>query len=115
MNIERNNQLNFGKFRGASGSWVVESPSASEAAGGAVFWVPVEEGNYPENALVGGNDADGEPLYIGRSYHEGALLPGKVNKAHNTCYVAHVSFYLFVEYFYRQPSIPKFMFVSGRR
>lgn len=49
-------------------------------------WVPVSGTQIPSNAVAGGQD--GEPLYVGRAQHEGALIPGKVTASHGVCYVA---------------------------
>lgn len=70
---------------GASGSWIVEAPK--ESCQGSAVWVAATGGELPENALEGGND-NGEPLYVARSHHEGALIPGKFCKSHGVCYVA---------------------------
>ncbi|KAH8019170.1 hypothetical protein HPB51_017397 [Rhipicephalus microplus] len=41
-------------------------------------WVPNSDGALPTGAVQGGVCASGEPLYIGRAYHEGTLTIGKV-------------------------------------
>jgi len=78
---------------GASGSWIVEAaqPSApimtayNLASGtGSACWQPCS-GTLPQGAIQGG--MDGEPLYIGRAQHEGAVIPGKVVPSHACCYV----------------------------
>lgn len=51
-------------------------------------WVPSSNGSLPPNAVVGGNDVNGEPIYISRARHEGALLPGKLVPSHGVAYVA---------------------------
>lgn len=86
---------------GASGEWVVEArciggqvgypnpnvPSApSERYTGSTCWCDASGGTIPPGALEGGND--GEPLFVGRASHEGALIPGKVKPSHAVCYVA---------------------------
>lgn len=70
---------------GASGSWILESPH--ENVTGSAVWIAVSSGELPEGAHQGGND-NGEPLYVARAHHEGALIPGKFAKSHGVCYVA---------------------------
>ncbi|CAK9822668.1 C3 and PZP-like alpha-2-macroglobulin domain-containing protein 8 [Anthophora retusa] len=53
---------------------------------GKVCWVDSSDGLLPPSAVEGGKDD--ETLYVGRAYHEGALLPGKVKPGHSACYVA---------------------------
>jgi hypothetical protein len=86
---------------GACGSWIIEAPQPSAPgiyprvalmpmamAGGTgpVYWAPASGTQVPPEAIQGG--MDGEPLYIGRAKHEGALIPGKVVPSHGVCYVA---------------------------
>lgn len=71
---------------GANGNWVIEAPMGG-GGGAPPVWVQTVGGNLPEGAISGGEDA-GEPLYVGRASHEGALLPGKVPPSHAVCYVA---------------------------
>lgn len=51
-------------------------------------WIPSSNGSVPPNAVTGGNDINGEPIYVARSHHEGALLPGKLVPSHRVTYVA---------------------------
>lgn len=51
------------------------------------YWVPSSE--HADNATVGGHDVDGSPLYVGRAYHDGELVPGKVLPATRMAYVSH--------------------------
>lgn len=60
--------------------------TSSSGGSGAANWVPVNGGAIPPNAIEGG--IDGEPIYVGRATHEGALIPGKVVPAHGVCYIA---------------------------
>ncbi|XP_029054375.1 uncharacterized protein LOC114881700 isoform X1 [Osmia bicornis bicornis] len=53
---------------------------------GEVCWCDATGGMLPPGAVEGGRDE--ETLYVGRAYHEGALLPGKVKPGHSVCYVA---------------------------
>ncbi|XP_076284165.1 uncharacterized protein LOC143210832 isoform X3 [Lasioglossum baleicum] len=89
---------------GASGEWMIEaicvgdhdryttSPSAPPPPvqgleAGQECWCDATGGMVPPAAVEGGKDDD-EPLFVGRAFHEGALLPGKVKPAHSVCYVA---------------------------
>ncbi|XP_045767902.1 annexin A7-like isoform X1 [Maniola jurtina] len=53
-----------------------------------VRWVENRDGVVPPNAIVGGNTAAGEPLYIGRAREQGSLTPGKVHPSHGAMYVS---------------------------
>ncbi|CAG4965569.1 unnamed protein product [Colias eurytheme] len=55
--------------------------------GGAGVWVDANSGQVPPGAVVGGQDCSGEPLYVARAQHEGAMLPGKVVSSHGCAYV----------------------------
>ncbi|KAG5894094.1 hypothetical protein JTB14_003950 [Gonioctena quinquepunctata] len=50
-------------------------------------WVPSHGGHVPSEAVQGGRTAQGEPLYIGRVYHEGSQTVGKVHPSHGVCYI----------------------------
>ncbi|XP_074115912.1 uncharacterized protein LOC141538384 isoform X1 [Cotesia typhae] len=87
---------------GASGDWLIEarciggygfpnmnaSPSAPAelVAPGSICWCDATGGSMPPGAVEGGHD--GEPLFVGRASHEGAMIPGKVKPSHGVCYVA---------------------------
>jgi len=44
-------------------------------------WIPVSMGaNLPDNALVGGQDSDGSPLFVARGNNEGIWHPGKTRR-----------------------------------
>lgn len=43
----------------------------------------------PPNAVLAGTDSDGSPIYVGRSYHEGDLIPAKVIPSKQAAYVSH--------------------------
>lgn len=47
----------------------------------------VKDGLMPMRTVLGGNDSDGEKIYVGRAKCEGAFLPGKVVPSHKTCYM----------------------------
>lgn len=44
-------------------------------------------GHVPSNAVSSGNQSNGEPLYVGRTNHDGSLLVGKVHPSHGCIYV----------------------------
>lgn len=44
------------------------------------FWVKGSQGSIPAGAIEGGQEADGQPLYVVRAELEGSLTPGKVNR-----------------------------------
>ncbi|XP_031774382.1 uncharacterized protein LOC100869921 isoform X4 [Apis florea] len=79
---------------GASGEWLIEdvNPTAPPVEGvvdiGEFCWCEASGGIIPPSAVQGGKDIDGNDLYVGRAYHEGALLPGKVKLGDTICYVA---------------------------
>lgn len=53
-------------------------------------WVPSSTyGGLPANAVIAGNDADGSPIYIGRTYHEGDQLPVKIVPSRQNAYVSY--------------------------
>ena len=43
-----------------------------------VEWVPASSGQVPDGALPSGETEDGEPLFVGRTSHEGTRTLGKV-------------------------------------
>ncbi|KAG8240223.1 hypothetical protein J437_LFUL004683, partial [Ladona fulva] len=49
-------------------------------------WVRVPSGILPAEAFIGGKDHYSN-LYVGQAYHEGDLIPGKVNPKDNLCYI----------------------------
>ncbi|CAB3239749.1 unnamed protein product [Arctia plantaginis] len=98
---------------GAQGQWRIHHfstggqippPSAPMAAplyaappgypGGASFgqavgnWVDAAGGAVPPGAVVGGQDCNGEPIYVARARHEGAVIPGKLVASHGVTFVA---------------------------
>lgn len=79
---------------GASGEWLLEVGPAGEGPTPSApnpdllstdLWVDASSGAVPPNALEGGED--GEPLFVGRAEHEGALIPGKIKSSHGVCYI----------------------------
>ncbi|XP_076667444.1 uncharacterized protein LOC143368523 isoform X4 [Andrena cerasifolii] len=78
---------------GSSGEWLIEDtnpsappPPVQGVAMGDVCWCDASGGMVPPAAVEGGKDE--ETLFVGRAYHEGALIPGKVKPGHSVCYVA---------------------------
>ncbi|XP_004930634.1 uncharacterized protein LOC114246481 [Bombyx mandarina] len=53
-----------------------------------VRWLESRDGVIPPNAVMGGNTAAGEPLYIGRAREQGSLTPGKVHPSHKVLYIS---------------------------
>jgi hypothetical protein len=43
----------------------------------------------PSAAVIGGRDCGGEQLYVGRVYHAGDFLPGKINMNYKLGYGAY--------------------------
>lgn len=56
--------------------------------GGAGVWVDMTSGQVPPGAVIGGQDCSGEPLYVARAQHQGALIPGKLVSSHGCAYIA---------------------------
>lgn len=52
-------------------------------------WVPTSNGALPHGAVQGGFCSSGEPLYIGRTFHEGTLTIGKVHPTHGCLYIPY--------------------------
>jgi len=58
-------------------------------SGVTVEWVAQSGGAVPDNAVPGGEQEDGQKLFIGRADHEGSITPGKVHPVHGVLYVAY--------------------------
>ncbi|KAG0425867.1 hypothetical protein HPB47_026992 [Ixodes persulcatus] len=52
-------------------------------------WVPASDGRLANGAVQGGSCSSGEPLYIGRTFHEGTLTIGKVQPSHRCLYIPY--------------------------
>uniref|UniRef100_A0A0K8RGT3 Putative cytoplasm n=1 Tax=Ixodes ricinus TaxID=34613 RepID=A0A0K8RGT3_IXORI len=52
-------------------------------------WIPASDGFLPTGAVQGGSCVTGEPLYIGRTYHEGTLTIGKIQPSHRCLYIPY--------------------------
>ncbi|CAG2173166.1 unnamed protein product, partial [Oppiella nova] len=50
--------------------------------GANLIWVEASGGQVATGALLGGKQADGEKLYIGRAMHDGCMVVGKINPSH---------------------------------
>ncbi|XP_041975354.1 uncharacterized protein LOC121730395 isoform X2 [Aricia agestis] len=59
----------------------------SVGAVGGSLWVDATSGQVPPGAVAAGQDCSGEPLYVARAQHEGALLPGKLASSHGCAYI----------------------------
>jgi len=57
--------------------------------GSTLEWRPCYGSDLPPGAVQGGRTADGEPLYIGRVSHEGAMVSGKVHPSHGVLYIPY--------------------------
>lgn len=51
-------------------------------------WTASSIGDILPNAVVGGETANYENLFIGRVNHEGFVTPGKIHPSHKAMYVA---------------------------
>lgn len=51
-------------------------------------WIAATADSMPEDALEGGRDADGDPIYVGRVFKDGDLMPAKVIPNKGGAYVA---------------------------
>ncbi|KAJ1905014.1 hypothetical protein IWQ60_012357 [Tieghemiomyces parasiticus] len=52
-------------------------------------WVPASNGTIPPNAVQGGREGDGKPLYIARAFYKGGLQPGKAAPHLDGAYIAY--------------------------
>lgn len=55
--------------------------------GSGFTWVKSGSGHVPPEAVCGGNQSDGEPLFVGRAHIGGSLVTGKIQPSHNCIYV----------------------------
>jgi Protein of unknown function (DUF3421) len=54
---------------------------------GETNWVAARDGRVPQNALQAGHSEQGETLFIGRVFHNGSMIVGKVQPSHRGCYI----------------------------
>jgi len=87
---------------GASGSWIIDDSASfgwggqqqtpgtfvSGGYGGTPCWIPSGNGQVPPGAVQGGQDTNGEPVFVARAQHESDLVPGKLIPSHQVAYVA---------------------------
>ncbi|KAM7342289.1 uncharacterized protein ACRADG_009754 [Cochliomyia hominivorax] len=52
-------------------------------------WVSSSGCNIVPGTIVAGHDCDGDPIYVGRAYHDGDLLPAKVVPNKGCAYVSY--------------------------
>ena len=57
--------------------------------GAQLEWVPASDGKLPNGAIQGGQESDGEKLYIGRASHDVAVVIGKVHPRHGVIYLPY--------------------------
>jgi hypothetical protein len=50
-------------------------------------WKKAKSGDLKKRAIVGGRTVTGEPLYIGRAWHGGSLVVGKIHPSHGVLYI----------------------------
>ena len=63
-----------------------------------IQWIQSNNGNVPFGAIQGGQTSNGEPLYIGRVWHNGEPCCGKIQPSHGTLYIPYGG----KEYTYKQ-------------
>uniref|UniRef100_A0A069DR30 Putative two dm9 repeat protein n=1 Tax=Panstrongylus megistus TaxID=65343 RepID=A0A069DR30_9HEMI len=56
---------------------------------GTFRWETCFGGSVPADAVHAGTDLNGAPIYVGRSFHGGDLLPAKVTPAHGCAYISY--------------------------
>lgn len=56
----------------------------------AYYWVDsYSRSSVPSTAIQGGQDCDGDPIYVGRAFHEGDWVPAKVIPNKNCAYIPY--------------------------
>ncbi|XP_012288072.1 natterin-4 isoform X2 [Orussus abietinus] len=53
------------------------------------LWVPARNGDVPETAVKAGKTVEGEPLYVGRVFHNGVPVAGKIHRSHGVLYIPY--------------------------
>lgn len=64
-------------------------PNFELLSGSGFTWVGSSNGHVPAGAVLAGNQATGEPLYVGRAHHDGSLTVGKIHPGHGCIYVPY--------------------------
>jgi len=69
----------------SQGNWMNDAKTRTEQFNqngptAPVTWVLVHGTNIPQDAIEGGRDGDGSPLYVARAYYEGGVHPGKAGR-----------------------------------
>ncbi|KAF6210039.1 hypothetical protein GE061_015794 [Apolygus lucorum] len=74
-----------------AGSWIPPPWSWAPPSHcyGSFQWVQTWGGNVPPGAVHAGRDLDGGPIFVGRAYHHGDLLPAKVCPTHRCAFVSY--------------------------
>ncbi len=53
-------------------------------------WIPMKGNERPRpEAVIGGYDINGEPIYVGRALQRNDLIVGKIVPSHKCCYVSY--------------------------
>ncbi|XP_073972580.1 natterin-3-like isoform X2 [Rhodnius prolixus] len=56
---------------------------------GTFRWQTCYGGSIPQDAVHAGTDLNGSPIYAGRAFHCGDLLPAKVTPAHGCAFISY--------------------------
>lgn len=64
-------------------------PATPAKAQSSTDWEVGRIGYFPENAVSGGREANGQELYVCRAKMNGYLTPGKLNPAYKKCYIPY--------------------------
>jgi hypothetical protein len=56
-------------------------------SGAGFSWIGSGNGHVPPGAVMSGNSSSGEPIYVGRTHHEGSLTIGKVVRSLGAIYI----------------------------
>ncbi|XP_030761912.1 natterin-4-like, partial [Sitophilus oryzae] len=56
----------------------------------AYYWVECTHNSpFPSSAVLGGSDVDGQPIYVGRAYHDGDWIPAKIVPGRRSAYLSY--------------------------
>ncbi|CAG2064308.1 unnamed protein product, partial [Timema podura] len=53
------------------------------------MWVQSSMGQIPDGAVWAGKDGDGSDIFVGRAFHEGDFVPGKVIPSAGGAFIAY--------------------------